>query len=75
MTTLFNVTEHILESSYIREYWRATAHSQEEILKLHIKQYTPKDNADPLPGDITVIGAHANGFPKVSRSTLRNGWC
>ena len=29
-----------------------------------MKQYTPLDNPNPQPGDITILGAHANGFPK-----------
>lgn len=29
-----------------------------------VKQYIPKDNPNPRPGDVTIIGAHANGFPK-----------
>ena len=29
-----------------------------------MKQYIPKDNPNPRPGDVTIIGAHANGFPK-----------
>lgn len=53
-----------MEAQHIREYPRATAHSQEEVLHLAVKQYIPKSNPNPQPGDITVIGAHANGFPK-----------
>lgn len=66
MTTLFNVKEHIIDASHIREFSRATSNSQDDALKLHIKQYTPKDNTAPRKGDVTLIGAHANGFPKVS---------
>lgn len=29
-----------------------------------MKEYTPKDNPNPQHGDLTFIGAHANGFPK-----------
>jgi hypothetical protein len=29
-----------------------------------VKQYTPLNNPNPKPGDITIIAAHANGFPK-----------
>lgn len=29
-----------------------------------MKQYVPKENSNPKPGDVTIIGAHANGFPK-----------
>lgn len=62
---LFNVKEHIIDASHIREFAYATANSQDAALKLHVKQYTPKDNPSPQRGDVTLIGAHANGFPKV----------
>ncbi|KAL8392200.1 hypothetical protein RB595_002406 [Gaeumannomyces hyphopodioides] len=61
---VFEIKEHIIDASHIREYPRATAHSQEEVLKVAVKQYIPKSNPNPQPGDVTVIGAHANGFPK-----------
>ncbi|KAH8808418.1 prolyl aminopeptidase-like protein [Xylogone sp. PMI_703] len=61
---VFQIKEHVLECQHIREYPRATAHSQEDVLHLAIKQYIPLDNLDPKEGDITIIGAHANGFPK-----------
>jgi pimeloyl-ACP methyl ester carboxylesterase len=61
----FTIQEHTIEASHIREYARATSHSQDEKLYLHIKQYTPKDNTSPQKGDVAIIGGHANGFPKV----------
>jgi hypothetical protein len=64
--TSFEVREHIIEASYIREYPHATAHSAEETLRLAVKQYIPKGNGQPQHGDITIIGAHANGFVKVT---------
>lgn len=60
----FDVREHVFEGQHIREYPRATAHNQEEVLRLKAKQYIPKSNPQPQPGDVTIIGAHANGFPK-----------
>jgi len=63
--SLFKVQEHTLTTSHIREYPGATAGSQDDELKLAVKQYTPRDNQDPKPGDLTIIGGHANGFPKV----------
>ena len=65
MSSIFDVKEHILDCQHIREYARATSTSQEAVLKLAIKQYTPLDNLEPSEGDVTIIGAHANGFPKV----------
>ena len=63
--SLFRVQEHTLITSHIREYPGATVDGQDDELKLAIKQYTPLDNQDPKPGDVTIIGGHANGFPKV----------
>lgn len=63
---LFRIDEHVSPCQHIREYPRATAHTQEDTLVLAVKQYTPLDNLNPKPGDVTVIAAHANGFPKVS---------
>ncbi|KAL6874957.1 alpha/beta-hydrolase [Trichoderma novae-zelandiae] len=61
---VFEIREHTIQASHIREYPRATAVSQDEPLLLHVKQYTPKHGGPPRKGDITIIGAHANGFPK-----------
>jgi hypothetical protein len=65
MSTLFDIKEHVVDGQHIREYPRATAHSQEEVLQLAVKQYIPKDNRHPKPGDLTIIASHANGFVKV----------
>lgn len=63
--SLFRVQDHVLDASYIREYPRALADEEETDLKVSVKQYTPLDNSSPRTGDITIIGGHANGFPKV----------
>ncbi|PWY69736.1 alpha/beta-hydrolase [Aspergillus heteromorphus CBS 117.55] len=60
----FRVVEHIVECQHIREYPAATASSQEDVLNLVVKQYIPVDNPSPRPGDVTILAAHANGFPK-----------
>lgn len=62
----FIVKEHVLPCQYVREYPGATLDDQEDTLHLHIKQYKPKDPSHSQPGAATIIGAHANGFPKVS---------
>lgn len=64
--SVFNITEHVIGASHVREYARATSDDQDATLSLHIKQYTPKDNPSPHKGDVTIIGGHANGFPKVT---------
>ncbi|KAJ6171048.1 hypothetical protein N7470_000115 [Penicillium chermesinum] len=60
----FRVVEHVVPCQHIREYPGATADSQEDVLQLAVKQYIPLDNENPQPGDVTILAAHANGFPK-----------
>jgi hypothetical protein len=62
---VFEIKQHTLECQHIRDYPRATLGGQEDVLFLAIKQYIPRDNPYPEDGDLTIIGAHANGFPKV----------
>ncbi|GAO17414.1 hypothetical protein UVI_02024080 [Ustilaginoidea virens] len=64
MATRFSVREHVVDASHIRDFARATSTSQDAVLKLHVKQYLPLDNPAPRKGDVTIIGAHANAFPK-----------
>ncbi|KAK1759498.1 alpha/beta-hydrolase [Echria macrotheca] len=64
MASSFHIKEHTVEAQHIREYPHATAHSQEEVLYLAVKQYTPKNNPTPKHGDVTIIASHANGFVK-----------
>ena len=63
-TAFFRVHEHTIQSSHIREYPRATADGQEDVLQLAVKQYVPRETFT-AKSEVTVIGAHANGFPKV----------
>ena len=65
---VFDIRQHTLECQHIRDYPRATIRAQEDVLYLAIKQYIPLDNPHPQDGDLTIIGAHANGFPKVPPS-------
>lgn len=62
----FLIAEHVIDSQHIREYPHAIRRG-DDGLKLVVKRYTPKSNPDPQPGDLTIIGAHGSGFPKVSR--------
>lgn len=64
-TARFRVHEHTLPASHIRGYPRSTANSQEDVLQIAIKQYVPIQASDHCAPGVTVIGAHANGFPKV----------
>ena len=68
--SLFRIDEHIVPCQHIRQYPHATAYDQEDVLHLAVKQYTPLDNPNPKPGDVTILGAHANGFPKVTSCLL-----
>ena len=61
----FTVTEHVIDTQYIREYPHATT-VPDAPLKLLVKKYTPVDNPNPQPGDVTLIGAPGTGYPKVS---------
>lgn len=63
-SSVFRVIEHSVNAQHIREYPAATAGRQEDVLQLAVKQYVPLSNPDPKPGDLSIIGAHANGFPK-----------
>ncbi|KXS95132.1 hypothetical protein AC578_2884 [Pseudocercospora eumusae] len=63
-TTHFNIQKHKLPASHIREYPRATTDDQEEVLHLAIKHYTPISPAGSEKNGVTIIGGHANGFPK-----------
>ncbi|KKK20610.1 hypothetical protein ARAM_000157 [Aspergillus rambellii] len=60
----FRIVEHVVPCQHIREYPGATADEQEDVLNLVVKQYIPLDNPNPRPGDVTILAAHANGFPK-----------
>ena len=64
-TVNFRIKEHTVEGQYIREYRRALLESPEDTLYLSVKQYTPLDGSHRRPGAVTIIGAHANAFPKV----------
>lgn len=64
-STIFRIDAHEIDCQHIREYHRATAGSQETALRLAVKQYRPLNNLEPGDGDITIIGSHAKGFPKV----------
>lgn len=67
----FRIVHHVLPGQYIREYPQATSTTQEDTLVLHVNQYIPRDNPHSQPGDVTIVGAHANGFPKVCQKPRR----
>lgn len=65
MSSHFRVVRHIVSCQHTREYPAATANGDDDIPKLAVKQYIPFDNPSPQHGDVTIVAAHANGFPKV----------
>ncbi|PYH94541.1 hypothetical protein BO71DRAFT_483702 [Aspergillus ellipticus CBS 707.79] len=63
-TASFHVQEHRIPACHVREYAGSTV-DQEDVLQLHVKQYTPRGLPDPVPAHaLTLIAAHAVGFPK-----------
>jgi hypothetical protein len=60
----FTIREHIVRAQHTRERAAGAERGRENDLRLHVKQYIPKSNATPKKGDVTIIGAQANGFPK-----------
>lgn len=67
----FTVREHYFEGQHIRQFPAATVEDEYPV-KLHAKQYIPKWNTDPQPGDATLVCAHANGFWKELYEPLRH---
>lgn len=61
----FDISTFQVDGQHIREYARATAGRQEDVLKLEVKRYKPVYDLEPRGGGITIVAAHGNGFPKV----------
>lgn len=61
----FRVVEHTVRCQHIRGRPAAVEPGHERDLRLAVKQYIPKTNSQPGADDVTLIAAHANGFPKV----------
>ncbi|EWZ38742.1 hypothetical protein FOZG_10282 [Fusarium oxysporum Fo47] len=64
MASSFRMVQHIVNGCHTRDHRAATANGDDDTPKLSVKQYIPLDNSTPKPGDLTIIAAHANGFPK-----------
>lgn len=62
----YQVIEHTVRCQHFRKRPGAIKPGESTNLKLAVKQYIPRANPEPSPGDVTFIGAHANGFPKVN---------
>lgn len=61
----FKVIEHTIRGQNIRQRPGAVKLGHENGIRLAVKQYIPNDSRRPQSSDITLIGAHANSFPKV----------
>ncbi|EME42647.1 hypothetical protein DOTSEDRAFT_54951 [Dothistroma septosporum NZE10] len=57
--SIFDCSEHTITAQHVRGYHRSTARSGGDHLQLAVKQYVPKDNSSPQPGDVTIIACHA----------------
>lgn len=64
LSQYFRVVEHVTRCSHTRDRPAGIELGRDEDLRLSIKQYIPKDNSTPGPNAVTLIGAHANAFPK-----------
>ncbi|RAH45438.1 uncharacterized protein BO95DRAFT_432130 [Aspergillus brunneoviolaceus CBS 621.78] len=59
----FFITEHVVPGSHIREYSGSTV-TQDDVLHLYVKQYTPKDRPEPVPMDAAMVNAGDGAFPR-----------
>lgn len=69
-TLNFKVIEHTIRGQNIRQRPGAVKLGYENGIRLAVKQYIPSDSRRPQPSDVTLIGAHANSFPKVCFSLV-----
>jgi hypothetical protein len=60
----FTINSHVVRTQHTRDRPAGAERGRDNDLRLHVKQYVPKGNPNPKTGDVTIIGAHANGFPK-----------
>lgn len=68
-TSYFSVIEHILPCQHIREYPKAIRHDSSP-LRLAIKEYRPLASFNNVPGAVTIIATHGNGFPQEASEPL-----
>lgn len=60
----FRVVKHTVRAQHSRDRVAGAEQGHENSLRLHVKQYIPKSNPNPKNGDVTIIGAVADAFPK-----------
>lgn len=62
-TKHFTVVKHTVPGAFIRQQRRTTINKHDTV-KLAVKEYRSKHTSPNGDSGITIIGAHANGFPK-----------
>lgn len=60
----FRVVEHVTRCAHTRDRPAGVELGKDNDLRLSVKQYIPKNNPNPSTNDVTLIGAHANAFPR-----------
>ncbi|KAJ5118063.1 hypothetical protein N7526_011086 [Penicillium atrosanguineum] len=63
MSFPFHITKHVIDAQYVRDSPRATA-TLNPTLKLCVKKYTPIDNPQPQPGDVSIVATHGTSLLK-----------
>ncbi|GIZ47224.1 hypothetical protein CKM354_001032200 [Cercospora kikuchii] len=71
----FRVVEHVVRTQHSRERFAGADLDGEQHLRLHVKQYIPRSNLTPQPGDVTIIGGVAAAFPKECMEPLWQDLC
>ena len=66
-STLFRIVEHTSPCQHIREYPNGLKRGKAPTMQIAVKQYIPLNDLEPDEHAITIIAAHALGFPKVER--------
>lgn len=72
LDNVFHVYTHHTQASHLRTY-RGSSRDEGRPFTIELKQYVPRANTDPKPGDVTMIAAPGIGFPKVRFSVLVRG--
>lgn len=71
----FRIIEHIARTSHSRQRPAGAEPGQDSQLRLHAKQYIPLNNPYPKSGDVSIVGATGNGFPKELQEPLWDDLC
>lgn len=64
----FDIREHVVNASHLRSYPRS-CRDEATPLKLHVKQYIPREDSNAGTDAVTIVAASGIGFPKVRQNT------